>query len=120
MIVRCIRDSRLVEKLLKYVCCNDMKGRSIVDFWINIIKNVALNPMCRSQTYNRAGLISGKRKGTRAIFRLEIGNYKTLYFHCVSHEPNLYLSKASTVPKNFKYGEHSGSSWDLLQILSKI
>ena len=57
--------------------------------------------MYLSQTHNGAGFLSGNGKGAAANFYSEIGNYKAVYFHCASHEPNLYLSEASTVPQNF-------------------
>ena len=100
VIVRYIKNSRPVEKLLEYVICDDIKGRSIATFLINILTNVNLDSMmCRSQTYNDAGNMPGKVKGTAAVFCSETGNDKVVYFHCASHELNLCLSKASKVPQ---------------------
>ena len=57
--------------------------------------------MCRSQTYDGAGNMSGKVKGAAATFYMETGNDKAVYFHCASHQLNLCLSKASKVPQVF-------------------
>ena len=100
VIVRYIKNSRPVEKLLEYVSCDNTKGRSVATFLINTLKNGNLGPiMCRSQTYDGAGHMSGKLKGATAIFCSETGNDKAVYFHCASHELNLCLSKASKVPQ---------------------
>ena len=100
VIVRYIKNSRPVEKLLEYVSCDNIKGRSIATFLINTLKNGNLGPMmCRSQMYDGAGHMSGKLKGAAAIFCSETGNDKAVYFHCASHELNLCLSKASKVPQ---------------------
>ena len=41
--------------------------------------------------------MAGKEKGAAAKFCFETGNEKAVYFHCTSHELNLYLSKASKI-----------------------
>ena len=102
VVVPYLKNSKPVEKLLEYVDCDDIKGRSIANFLINTIKNANLDPlMCRSQTYDGAGNMSGKVKGAAATFCLEAGNDKAVYFHCASHQLNLCLSKASKVPQVF-------------------
>ena len=53
--------------------------------------------MCRAQTYDGAGNMTGKEKGVAAKFCSETGNEKAVYFHCTSHELDLYLSKASKI-----------------------
>ena len=53
--------------------------------------------MCRVQTYDGAGNMTGKEKDVAAKFCSEIGNEKAVYFHCTSHELNLSLSKASKI-----------------------
>ena len=55
--------------------------------------------MCRSQTFDGAGKMSGKTKGAASQFCLKTENEKAVYFHCRSHELNLCLSKASKVPQ---------------------
>ena len=100
VIVRYTKNPTPVEKLLEYVSCDDIKGSSIATFLIKTLKNVDLDPMiCRSQTYDSAGNISGKVKGAAAIFSSKTGNDKAVYFNCTCHKLNLCLSKASKVPQ---------------------
>ena len=53
--------------------------------------------MCRSQTFDGAGNISGKTKRAVARFCLKTKSEKALYFHCASHELNLCLPKVPQV-----------------------
>ena len=102
MIVRYTKDCRPVEKLLEYVRCEDIKGMSIANYLITTLKDAGLDVMmCRSQTYNGAGNMSGKSKGAAVVFRSETGNESAVYFHCASHELNLCLSNVSKVPQVF-------------------
>ena len=41
--------------------------------------------------------MTGKEKGAAAKFCSETGNEKAVYFHCTSHELNLFLSKATKI-----------------------
>ena len=75
---------------------------SIANYLITTLKDAGLDVMmCRSQTYNGAGNMSGKSKGEAAVFRSQTGNESAVYFHYASHELNLRLSKASKVPQVF-------------------
>ena len=98
IIVRYLRNCQAIEKLLEFVQCDDVKGASIAEFIINALNNAGLYPqMCRPQTYDRASNMAGKEKGAAAKFCSETGNEKAVYFHCTSHELNLFLSKASKI-----------------------
>ena len=95
IVVRYVRNCQAIEKLLEFVQCDDVKGASIAEFIINALNNAGLYPqMCRAQTYDGAGNMAGKEKGAAAKFCSETGNEKAVYFHCTSHELNLFLSKA--------------------------
>nr|XP_054760699.1 52 kDa repressor of the inhibitor of the protein kinase-like [Lytechinus pictus] len=100
VIVRYLKDDVPVERLLEYVKCEDITGKSIADYIIKCVINVGLDPMmCRSQTYDGAGNMAGRQKGAANQFRENTNNSKAIYFHCASHELNLALSKASKVPE---------------------
>ena len=76
--------------------CDDIIGASIAEFIINALNNAGLNPlMYRAQTYDGAGNMAGKEKGAAAKFCSKTGNKRAVYFHCTSHELNLFLSRAS-------------------------
>ena len=78
--------------------CDDVKGASIAAFIINALNDAVLYPqMCRAQTYNGTGNMTGKEKGAAVNFFSETGNEKAVYFDCASHELNLSLSKASKI-----------------------
>ena len=94
--MRYVRNSQTIEKLLEFVQCDDIIGASIAEFIINALNNAGLNPlMYRAQTCDGAGNMAGKEKGAAAKFCSKTGNKKAVYFHCTSHELNLFLSRAS-------------------------
>ena len=51
---------------------------------------------CRAQAYDGAGSMSGNLNGCQAKFQESVP--KATYYHCSSHQLNLALSKACTVP----------------------
>ena len=75
VILHYTKDCRPVEKLFEYVRCEDIKGASTSHDLITTLKDVGLDiMMCQSQTYDGAGNMSGKSKGSAAVFRSETGN----------------------------------------------
>ena len=69
VILRYTKYCRPVEKLLEYVRCKDIKGTSIADHLTTTLEDAGLDVMmCRSQTYDGAGNMSGKSKGVAAVF----------------------------------------------------
>ena len=69
MIVRYTKDCFLIEKLLEYIRCEDFKGTSIANYLITTLKDAGLDVMmCRYQTYDGAGNMSGKSKRAAAVF----------------------------------------------------
>ena len=98
ILLRYVKDSVAVEKLIEYVQCHNVEGKTIAKLIIDTVTNVGLNTsLCRSQTYDGAENMSGKQKGASNQFCEITGNKKAVYFHCASHELNLCLSKASKV-----------------------
>ena len=82
IVVRYVRNCQVIEKLLEFVQCDDIKGASVAEFIINALNNTGLNPqMCRAQTYDGASNMTGKEKGAVAKFCSETRNKKFIYFH---------------------------------------
>ena len=93
-----MKDYEHTGRLLEFLPCEDIKGKSICDYLVKAIQYSDLYPkMCRSQTFDGAGNMSEKTKGTAAQFCLKTENEKAAYFDCASHELNLCLSEASKV-----------------------
>ena len=64
IVLRYVKDSVAAEKLIEYVKCHNIKGNTIAKLIIDTVTNVGINTsLCRSQTYDRAGNMSGKQKG---------------------------------------------------------
>ena len=64
IVLRYVKDSVAVEKLIEYVKCHNINGNTITKLIIDTVTNVGLkNSLCRSQTYDGAGNMSGKQKG---------------------------------------------------------
>ena len=93
-----MKDCEYIERLLEFVLCEDSKGKSVCNYLLKAHQYSDLDPkMCRSQTRNGDGNMSGKTKEAAAQFCLRTQNEKAVCFHCASHKPNLCLPKASKV-----------------------
>ena len=67
---------------------------------IKTVMNVSLNTLlCRSKTYDGTANMSEKQKVISNKLCDITGNKKTVHSHCASHKLNLWLSKASKVPR---------------------
>ena len=98
IVVHYVRNCQAKEKLLEFLQCDDIKRASIAEFIINALNNAGLNPqMCRAQTCDGAGNITGKEISVAANFFSKTGNKKAVYFHCTPHELKLSLFKASKI-----------------------
>ena len=85
---------------MTYVACEDIKGKSIATYIIDILNNTGIDPKnCRSQTYDGARNMAGKLKGAANQFQVMTGSDRAPYVHCASHQLNLCLSKASKVAR---------------------
>ena len=100
IVLRYVKYFTPVERLFEYVACEDIKGKSIATYIIDILNNTGLDPKnCRSQTYDGAGNMAGKLKGAANQFQVMTGSDRAPYVHCASHQLNLCLSKASKVAR---------------------
>ena len=98
IVLRYIKDNQAVEKLVGFVACQNVRGADIFTAIKIFLLQLGLDiSLCRGQGYDGAGAMAGKLRGCQALFRAEVPEAK--YFHCTSHQLNLALSKACTVPE---------------------
>lgn len=91
--VRYIKNNCAVERILQYVDCESTTGEHICNAIVKCLQDCGLEvKMCRAQTYDGAGNMSGRLKGCRTLFL----NFapRAHYFHCASHILNLALSQS--------------------------
>ena len=70
-----------IERLLEFVPNEDIKEKYICSYLLKAFQDSGLDPkMCRSQTFDSAGNMSGKRKRAAAQFCLKTENEKAVYF----------------------------------------
>ena len=95
-----VRNCQAIEKLFDFGQCDDIKGASIAVFIINALNYAGLNPqMCRAQTYDWTGNMTGKEKGAAAKFCSRTENEKRSTL--TAHQTNLtYLCLKH--PKSWK------------------
>ena len=98
IILRYVKESTPVERLIEYVACEKITGESLCSEIKKVLESLSLKPEnCRAQTYDGAGNMAGCQNGCAANF-MKFAS-KALYYHCFSHDLNLALSKASSVPE---------------------
>lgn len=84
------------ERLLEFIECETITGVEIASKLIESLSNAGLDTqLCRSQTMDGAGNMSGKYNGCAAKFREH--SPKAVYHYCSSHDLNLVLCKSSKV-----------------------
>ena len=91
-----------VEKLIKQVKCDNIRGKTIANLIIESLKNKGIDiSYCRSQTYDGAGNGRKTKQSSSKFPKRNTQNDRALNYHCASHELNLALTKASKVPEVF-------------------
>ena len=81
IVLRYVKDSVAVEKLIEYVKCHNINGNTITKLIIDTVTNGGLkNSLCRSQTYDGGGNMSGKQKGALNQFCEITGSKKQCIF----------------------------------------
>ncbi|CAG2195051.1 unnamed protein product [Mytilus edulis] len=84
------------ERLLEFKECETITGVEIASKLIESLSNAGLDTqLCRSQTMDGTGNMSGKYNGCAAKFREH--SPKAVYYYCSSHDWNLVLCKSSKV-----------------------
>ena len=87
-------DCQIVERLVTFVACSSVTGEDLCREIMSTLRKLGLDPkLCRAQTYDGAGAMSGHINGCQAKFREEVP--RALYYHCSSHQLNLVLSKSA-------------------------
>ncbi len=98
LVIRYVSNGQPTEKLLEYIGCESCTGQDICSNILSSLEGLGLDPkFCRAQTYDRAGNMAGRQNGCAKLFQ-EVAQ-RALYFHCASHELNLALCHACTVPE---------------------
>ena len=96
-VVRYVKDSEPVEKLLFFEDCASVTGAALCGIITSALTEMGLDPAnCRSQCFDGAGNMAGIRNGCATTFQ-QIAS-RAPYFHCASHDLNLVLCKACKVP----------------------
>ena len=95
--LRYIKDNKPVERLVSFIACERVTGAAICTTILDALATIGLDAtFCHAQVYDGAGSMSGHLNGCQAKFRESVP--KAAYYHCSSHQLNLALSKACTVP----------------------
>ena len=95
--LRYVKKGQLIERQFQFVACSSVTGSDLCkELLLTLIKMGLDTKLCRAQTYDGAGAMSGHINVCQAKFREE--NPQALYYHCSSHKLNSVLSKASDVP----------------------
>ena len=98
IVFRYVKDGEAVEKLVGFVACESVRGEDIFREIKAFIANCGLDiKMCRGQGYDGAGAMAGALKGCQARLKAEVP--QAVYYHCSSHQLNLAISKACSVPE---------------------
>ena len=94
--VRYIKDNAAQEKLLVFSQVEQTDGKSICQVMQHELCELGIDlSRCRAQAYDGSGNMSGRLRGCQAIFREKYP--LALYYHCVSHQLNLAITKASSI-----------------------
>lgn len=64
------------------------------------LAQLGVDKLCQGQGYDGAGAMAGELRGCQALLKAEVP--EATYFHCSSHQLNLALSKASSVPEVYR------------------
>ena len=93
LILRYTVNNRPVERVIEFVSCEDITGVSLCNKIIESLTKAKLDTqLCRSQTMDGAGNMSGKYNGCAAKFTEH--SLKALCHYCCSHDLNLVLCKS--------------------------
>ena len=83
--LRYVKNGKPCEKLVKFIACESIRGEDID------------TKRCQGQGYDGTSNMSSAVKGCQGRFK-RVAPLAT-YYHCASHQLNLCLSKAATVPE---------------------
>ena len=98
IVFRYVKDGQAVEKLIGFVACDKVCGKDIFKAIKQFVGDCGLDlSLCRGQGYDGAGAMAGALNGCQALLKAEVP--QATYYHCSSHQLNLILSKACTVPE---------------------
>ena len=95
--LRYVKNNKPVGRLVSFISCDSVTGAAVCTKIFYALVSFGLDAkFCRAQAYDGAGSMSGHLNGCQARFRQSVPN--ATHYHCSSHQLNLALSKACTVP----------------------
>ena len=95
IVLRYLKNGQAVERLAGFVSLEHVRGSDIFKAIKNFIAELGIdNKLCRGQGYDGAGTMAGGQRGCQALLKTE-----AKHFHCSSHQLNLALSKACSIPE---------------------
>lgn len=98
IVLRYLKDGQAVERLAGFVALEQTCGFDIFKAIKNFLAELGIDiRLCCGQGYDGAGAMAGEQRGCQALFKAEIP--EATYYHCSSHQLNLALSNACTVPE---------------------
>ena len=119
-----VKNSIPVEKLLEYVNCENIIGNTIAQLIIDTLTKAGLDSlMHRSQTFDKAGNMTGKQKGVSNQFKEITGNQKSIYsaFKITAGQPSVTDHLRVLTSKKPKISGHLiYSQVQLFKVLLKI
>lgn len=96
IVIRYVKDSKPVERLLEFVSCEKITGEDLCENLIKSQQSCGLDvQFCRSMTMDGAGNMAGKQAGCAARFTQQ--SPRALYHYCSNHDLNLALCKSCSV-----------------------
>lgn len=96
IVLRYTTNGKPIERLLEFVECEEISGEALCKLIIKSLTDVGLDTqLCRSQTMDGAGNMSGKYSGCAARFTAH--SPRTVYHYCSSHDLNLAISKSCQI-----------------------
>ncbi|XP_065177014.1 52 kDa repressor of the inhibitor of the protein kinase-like [Sycon ciliatum] len=98
VVLRYIKDGQVLERLAGFVALEKVRGCDIFQAIKTFLADLHVDmTLCRAQAYDGVGAMAGELRGCQALFKDEIP--QATYYHSTSHQLNLALSKACSVPE---------------------
>ena len=98
VVLRYIKDDKPVERLVKFNEVPNTTGESLAECIMKCVENLGLKMSnCHAQSYDGAANMAGKNKGVAA--RISSLFPLVLHYYCMTHDLNLALSKACSLPE---------------------
>ena len=103
VILRYVSDFKITERLIRLVRVSSLKGKSLADVIIDILKDLKL-PLVDliGKGFDGAANMSGKDEGVQQHLT-QAGAEFSIYFHCFAHRLNLVLEHSAENIQTYKH-----------------